>query len=376
MKKYTFLFIVIILLAMTVAPITAQDDAEEEECAVMIEEALAVVGDACDGLGRNEACYGNTQIAASGWEDAELEFSEPGDITDIVDIASLSTSPLNMDENIWGVALLALQANLPDTMPGQNVTFVLFGDVTLENEVNPDEVVIAPTLTAISTGNLNIRSGPGTGYVVAGTLSTDEEITINGRNEAGDWLQFVYDGDIAWIYTPLMTIEDDIDMLLVTDGDSGTSYSAPMQAFRLTTGIGDVGCEDAPRDGIMVQAPTDTTVNFLINGVEVEIGSTALMRLNEDDDSLQIANLAGSVIVKSGEEEVELEVAQQVNTVSGAAPIIVRECEAADPSIPDRRVAAAQGSVELRPRSIAVVVIDLEMQHSVVVPPHRHVHRI
>ena len=28
---------------------------------------------------------------------------------------------------------MALQANLPDDMPGQNATIILFGDVTIEN---------------------------------------------------------------------------------------------------------------------------------------------------------------------------------------------------------------------------------------------------
>jgi hypothetical protein len=234
------IFVVVILLTITVAPLAAQET-EEEECAAMIEYALATVGDACNELGRNEACYGNTQIAASGWEDAELEFTQPGDIVNVVDIASLATAPLNMEDNIWGVVLLALQANLPDTMPGQNVTFVLFGDVTLQNEVIPG-------------------------------------------------------------------------------GDAQSSYNAPMQAFRLTTGIGAARCKDVPRDGILIQAPTETTVNFLINGVEVVVGSTALIRISEDNKSLQIANLAGSVIVKSGDEEVELEVTQQVNAVSDSAP--------------------------------------------------------
>jgi hypothetical protein len=41
----------------------------------------------------------------------------------------------NMDETVsgWGIALMRLQADLPDTLPGQNVTVLLFGDVEIED---------------------------------------------------------------------------------------------------------------------------------------------------------------------------------------------------------------------------------------------------
>ncbi len=310
------LSITAILLIAT--PLAAQDT--DDACPAMVEEAMTTVGEACEGLGRNEACYGNVQVNATGWEDNELDFTEPGDMANVMELSSLATFPLNTEDNTWGVALLALQANLPETLPGQNVTFVLFGDVELENEVNPNEVVIPPTFTGTATGNINVRTGPDTGYAIAGGLATGDEVTVNGRNEAGDWVQFTLEGEPAWVYAPLLTLEGNGDTLLVTVDETEPAYSAPMQAFRISTGIGESACEEAPRDGIMIQAPEDTTVNFLINGVEVTIGSTALMRLNESASGLSIANLDGTVIVESGDVEEELEVGYQVDVVSGSTP--------------------------------------------------------
>ena len=41
--------------------------------------------------------------------------------------------PLNRQTGTWGLSLLKLQANLPDTNPGQNVTFLVFGDTSVDN---------------------------------------------------------------------------------------------------------------------------------------------------------------------------------------------------------------------------------------------------
>jgi len=34
---------------------------------------------------------------------------------------------------VWGLAVMQLQPNIPDTLPGQNVTFLLFGDTEIED---------------------------------------------------------------------------------------------------------------------------------------------------------------------------------------------------------------------------------------------------
>ena len=40
---------------------------------------------------------------------------------------------MNASTGAWGVALMRIQANLPDTLPGQNVTMLIFGDVQIQN---------------------------------------------------------------------------------------------------------------------------------------------------------------------------------------------------------------------------------------------------
>ena len=48
----------------------------------MVKQAIDTVSTICDGLGRNQACYGNTEIIALNWENTALfGFETPGDRT-------------------------------------------------------------------------------------------------------------------------------------------------------------------------------------------------------------------------------------------------------------------------------------------------------
>ncbi len=117
------------VLMITTLTVSAQDNA----CSTLVQEAVDATHTNCTNIGRNQACYGNVKIdTVPSSPDIDLAFDQSGDIVDVVEIQSMQlSSMLTPDE--WGIALLSLQANLPDTLPGQNVLIVLFGDVTIEN---------------------------------------------------------------------------------------------------------------------------------------------------------------------------------------------------------------------------------------------------
>jgi hypothetical protein len=106
------------------------------------------------------------------------------------------------------------QANLPDTLPGQNVTFLLFG----------------------------------------GT-----ELTPQPENQNG------------------------------------------LQAFTLQSGIGSgATCAEAPVDGVLIQTPgEDISVQFALNGVEIELGSTAYVQA-QAGNVLWMSVIEGQAQVTSG----------------------------------------------------------------------------
>lgn len=133
MKRFLlFVTLTIALLAVT-AIVIAQDD---DTCPVIVQEALDAIDLACADTGRNEACYGNVSINAIPREDVEADtfiFEQQGDVVPVSTIQTLQLAPLDRETGAWGVALLRLQANIPDSLPGQNVTFLAFGDVEIES---------------------------------------------------------------------------------------------------------------------------------------------------------------------------------------------------------------------------------------------------
>lgn len=63
-------------------------------------------------------------------------------------------------------------------------------------------------LTAVvQVVSLNVRQGPGTTYPVAGKLAEGTEITVQGRNEAGDWWYIccIAGGAPGWVSAALVT---------------------------------------------------------------------------------------------------------------------------------------------------------------------------
>ena len=107
---------------------------DSRDCQTIINQALQTMQDKCRDINRNSACFGNDQISTQFADSLAVpQFKLVGDVVSIKQIKSLSTSPLNQQDNTWGVALLKIQANLPDTLPGQNVTFLVYGDTSVQN---------------------------------------------------------------------------------------------------------------------------------------------------------------------------------------------------------------------------------------------------
>ncbi len=284
-----FAFLLVLFCFTTIAAQTAA--AQTETCSATVEQALAEVDEGCAETGRNQACYGYVALDATAREGAQdFLFSKQGDLANIADIDTLRLSALDLDNDEWGIALLKLQANLPDTLPGQNVTFLLFGDVELTNAVapvDPDAEVAEPvTLTATSTGGANVRAEPSTSGTLAGGLVTGESVTINGRNADSSWLRIEIpeSNDFGWVSASLLTTEGDVSTLDVVEGTAAVESFTPMQAFYFSTGITATTCAEAPADGILIQTPEGAgAINLRANDVDIQLGSTAFFQAVADD---------------------------------------------------------------------------------------------
>jgi hypothetical protein len=167
----------------------------DETCGAVVQDVIDLSIRSCNALDRNNACYGNPLVSAIGRGD-NFTFEQQGDTADLPQIQSITTTPFNPAAYTWGIVLMRLQANLPDTLPGQNMTIVLYGDVTLENDVAEDNPA-AVTLTGTPQNAINLRSGPGTDFAALGAAGTP--LTLVARNDDASWVQIIAeDEQRAW----------------------------------------------------------------------------------------------------------------------------------------------------------------------------------
>ncbi len=178
--------------------------AQDHRCPTIARMALESVDRLCQETGRNRACYGNGAVDAEFTSDAEdVVFDEPGDTTDVVQLQSLRLHPMDVDEGTWGVALMNLQANLPDTFPGQGVTFVLFGDVDVETSASADDETINTEAYYFRTGvgDAPCEEAPNSGILVQTPNGVGEiNLTLNDVNislGSTAFLQAVAGGDMS-----------------------------------------------------------------------------------------------------------------------------------------------------------------------------------
>ncbi len=58
----------------------------------------------------------------------------------------------------------------------------------------------------VTTATLNVRSGPGTNYNVIGQIRQGQTFPITGKNPAGNWWQFDYNGRPGWVSGQLVRV--------------------------------------------------------------------------------------------------------------------------------------------------------------------------
>ncbi len=269
MRKW---IVVAVLLLLTAFGASAQ--AGLDTCPAFIENALLQLGSNCADMGRNSVCYGYNRVDASfASEVPEDFFAVPSDRAGLVELSTIQTAPLVVEDDRWGIAVMNVQANVPNTLPGTAVTFLLMGDATLTNAVTPENAVIPVDPVAVRVlGNqrVNLRSGAGTNFNVVGLADPNSSLQADGINAGGDWLRVAMEVGYGWIARQLIDGESAaLDALPVITEES----LAPMQAFYFSTGVGTSRCLEAP-EMLVIQGPEEVRVDLNINGTKINLGST------------------------------------------------------------------------------------------------------
>lgn len=263
------------MTAVALAQPTLPDD-----CPAFVRVALESVDNSCGDTGRNQTCYGNIAIDVVPREGVpDLNFNTIGDLANLGDLSVMTLAGLDLDGEIWGVALMRVQANIPDTLPGQNVTFLLFGDVLIENLAAD-----APEVEVSATGNVNIRLRPTTNANnIVASLARGQVAIANGILADRSWIRVRVEGirnvTSGWVSADFLQATDGNDLAALNVVDPSAGTFGPMQAFYFSTGIGQPACRTAPEDGVLIQTPKGVgRINLNMNGVDVTIGSTAFLQ--------------------------------------------------------------------------------------------------
>lgn len=263
-------------------------------CESLIEDALQTMGSGCAEIGRNEACYGHLNVAATFQEEVSIPFDRSGDLVGLIDLQALFTEAINIDAGTWGVALMQVQADLPDDSDGA-MSYVLFGDTSVTSNLDDMEDVPTCSISNGSGENVNVRRGPSDNRDITGVFSADDEALATGQDESGEWIRIERDNNSGWIGASGMELDCGIDSLNVVDeSDSFVSEASPMQVVNLETANNDT-CESAP-DGLMVRSPEGTRSRIVVNGVEMVFSSSAFITSSRDG-TLTIQGLEGEIEV-------------------------------------------------------------------------------
>ncbi len=171
-----------LILLFLICLSTSFAQAQVDTCPAEVETALNVVADGCSVLGRNQVCYGHRLMDVE-LRSGEASLSEVGDIADVSDLLLLRTAPLSLETGEWGVAVFRVQANLPDTLPGQNVTLLVFGDAEVQPQPEAPQEFSGPMqafqlLTGV--GDTACRDVPVGGVLVQSPHDQPVNLLVNG----------------------------------------------------------------------------------------------------------------------------------------------------------------------------------------------------
>ena len=148
-------------------------------CQALIDRTIQASESFCSDTTTNTACYGNNTIRAELAPNASRRFSERGDRIAVDELRRLTASPLNLDNNEWGIAVFNVIANLPRSLPGETVTMVVFGNATLDNQ-GGDGAGLESFYFSSELGQIVCEKIPFDGLMVTSPDGSGVRFAING----------------------------------------------------------------------------------------------------------------------------------------------------------------------------------------------------
>lgn len=244
--------------------------AQDDSCSALVARALQAVDLNCGQLGRNSACYGYNRVSANFAADVPSDFFDaPADIAELLMLRGLVTTPLDTVNDTWGVAVIRAQANLPSTLPGQAVTFLLMGGAQVEDTVAPEDVFVPGAILPVTTAaETDMHSGANVNTTRIARIPVGTPLNADAVSADGVWVRAATNFVGGWLPASALAPVDLAGLSVMPDAPS-----APMQAFTFETRLDALTCADAPNT-ILVQGPQGFEITLNVNGAEINVNST------------------------------------------------------------------------------------------------------
>lgn len=265
-KRYTVLMSLMLLLVTT--PYVLQGQAAT--CPAIVDQALNALGNNCADLTRNNACYGYKNVSASFFQPQPIDFfTKPSDKAQLVLMKSIQTTAYDATSQGWGIAVLKVQANIPNSVPGQAVTFLLMGDAQVRNAVPADQALTPaqPVTVTVKFATL-LHASPSLDSPTLTSVDPGASLAADALSADSAWARVAFQNSPAWISLDALNPNDALNQLPAITADSRT----PMQAFYFSTGLGAASCVGAPST-VSVESPENIRIDLTVNGANIEIGS-------------------------------------------------------------------------------------------------------
>ena len=266
-------------------------------CPQLVQQALEQMGDNCTSMDRNNACYGFNPVQSVFVDAVEPEFfTKPADRAALAEVQTITTGPMDLDEDEWGIAVMNVQANVPNSLPGQAVTFMLMGDVEVEDQVDPAAIPDpADPVNMITEAETRIFSGPSVNTSTVMIAPVDTIMTADVQSKDGDWVRVLSPEGLGWVRHEIFGDAAGINDLPVYSAED----QSPMQSFQVRTAFDDLLCDEAP-SLLAIQSPEGMTVDLNANGAHIQLGSLVMLRTIAPGNTLQFIVIEGHGVLDPG----------------------------------------------------------------------------
>lgn len=267
-RRSTYLVFVLVsaLLVIAIAPTALAQNLDT--CPAIVNNALTQVGVNCAGMARNTACYGFRDITKGvvrgdvapnyTWTPDQPEL---GSRIELTTTEAIQTGPFDLLNRRWGLSVVELQANLPNTLAAPGVRMMALGGVEVENGVQPEDALILPPagVSVNTTRATDLRSNPdapGWSSRIVDSVPAASLFEVDVVSDDGGWARVVFNGRPGWVSTADISTTGDLTVLPQVGPETYTPY----QDFYFRVGIGGQRCSDAP-SLLFIQSPNNPVLS-------------------------------------------------------------------------------------------------------------------